>query len=316
MCDMFRVEGCRTSSDPGCGSGASTISTWPRRESLRLRTVAGGFRAGVQPARQQSADHRNTACTACSCRLSGRSRRAGCVFRRTRLAAISRLRAVRHVCELQHSAVPHAASVDEGRRVQSVQQPQGDRLEHLGAPGSQRAKRRPWTGHGVQPLRLCSDSRTRTPTFHQHRRVLPAAGRCEWHSAFVSESMRRSNRARARCRIGVYGRTRVSAPGADTLVGPCGERFCNALLESDPRAQQNRERPARALAVDVAQPFFDQPVHVRQPSHEAELRFGHHLKGTDADQYTAGRPQAERPGFFEKLAVLRGKSWRKVQQGH
>jgi hypothetical protein len=124
----------------------------PRRESLRLRPVAGGLRAGVQPARQQSADHRNAGCTAGGGRLSGRSRRAGCVFRRTRLAAISRLRAVRHVCELRHSAVPHAASVDEGRRVQSIQQHEGNRLEYLGAPGSERAKRQPWIGHDVQPF--------------------------------------------------------------------------------------------------------------------------------------------------------------------
>ena len=84
------------------------------------------------------------------------------------------------------------------------------------------------------------------------------------------------------------------------------------LSEPDARAHQNRERPARALAVDIAQAFFDQPVHVRQPAHEAELRLGHHLEGTHADEHATGRTQADRPRLFEELAVLRCKPGREI----
>ena len=87
--DMFRVEGCRTSSDPGCGSGASTISTWaaPGISVSGLWRVDSGqvfsLRASNQPM---------TATQVALLAAAGYpdSRRAGCVFRRTRLAAISR----------------------------------------------------------------------------------------------------------------------------------------------------------------------------------------------------------------------------------
>lgn len=52
------------------------------------------------------------------------------------------------------------------------------------------------------------------------------------------------------------------------------------LLEADARAEQNRKRPARAFGVDIAEALFDQPIHVRQPAHKAELRFGHQLEGS------------------------------------
>ncbi len=45
-------------------------------------------------------------------------------------------------------------------------------------------------------------------------------------------------------------------------VNNCGR------LAANRGAEQKRERPARALAVDVAQALFDQPVDVRQPTTE------------------------------------------------
>ena len=75
--------------------------------------------------------------------------------------------------------------------------------------------------------------------------------------------------------------------------------------QPDARAKEKRERPARAVAVDIAKAFFDQPVDVRQPAHVTELRFDHHLEETHADQHASGRTQTERPRLFEELAVLR-----------
>src|SRR4030095_4296784 len=84
------------------------------------------------------------------------------------------------------------------------------------------------------------------------------------------------------------------------------------LSEAEARAQQNRKRPARALGVDIAEALFDQPVHIRQPAHEAELRLGYRLEGTHADEHATGRTHAERPRLFEKLAILRCKRGREV----
>jgi hypothetical protein len=79
-----------------------------------------------------------------------------------------------------------------------------------------------------------------------------------------------------------------------------------ASSEPDAGADQDWERPPRALAVDIPQAFFDQPVHVRQTAHETELCLCDELEGTHSDEQPPGRTEAERPRIFEELAILRG----------
>src|SRR6185503_13624747 len=85
-------------------------------------------------------------------------------------------------------------------------------------------------------------------------------------------------------------------------------RLLGVSLESDARANKQRQRPARALAVHVTQTFFDQPVDIRQSPQEAQLSLGDDLDRPDREPNAAGWSEAERPGLFEELAVLCGEA--------
>ena len=127
--------------------------------------------------------------------------------------------------------------------------------------------------------------------------------------ATTARSCRACATSRGRSRPGRSTARRASCTGPSPTAGSTRrprrvELSRSPGSEADSRPDHHRQRPALALAVDVAQAFFDQPVDVGQPAHEAQLRLGHQLERADADQHAAGRAEAEGPRFLEELAVL------------
>src|SRR5262245_41758063 len=82
--------------------------------------------------------------------------------------------------------------------------------------------------------------------------------------------------------------------------------------KAKPGTDEDRERPARALAVDVAQSLLDEPVDVGQTAHITELDLAHELDGAEGYKHAAGRTKVERPRLLEELAVLCGEPGREV----
>src|SRR4051812_26237943 len=100
-----------------------------------------------------------------------------------------------------------------------------------------------------------------------------------------------------------------AAGGRERSRVPCPARGTRGS-ESESRAEDEGDRPAGALAVDILQSFLDQPVDIRESILETQLELTHHFDRTQPDEHAGRRAEAERPGLLEELAILRRQSRR------
>ena len=108
-----------------------------RRAAVALRPAPGRLGVDLQPGRVQRRPHRHPDQPARRRRVSGCPLVAERVLRRSRIAVLPGRRALRHLGQLRDPPVQDRSPLVEVRRLQPVQQPDGDPVRHDGQSRSE-----------------------------------------------------------------------------------------------------------------------------------------------------------------------------------